>query len=66
MDKPMHWEMIKLIGNPAPNLMAVKKIAIRVLKTKVYISDWMIDFMEIWSLQGFILEFHMKNNEKFE
>ena len=35
MDKPIHWEMIKLIGNPAPNFMAVKKIAIRVSKTRV-------------------------------
>ena len=54
MDKPIHWEMIKLMGNPAPNFIAVKKNAIRVLNIKVYTRDWMTDFMEIWSLQGFI------------
>jgi hypothetical protein len=54
MDMPIHWEMIKLMGNPAPNFIAVKKTAIRVLNIKVYTRDWMTDFMERWSLQGFI------------
>jgi hypothetical protein len=66
MDKPMLWEMIKLIGNPSPYPIAVKKSAIRVSKRKVYESVLMTDFREIWSLQGFILEFFMKINEKFE
>ena len=35
MERPMHWETIKLIRNPKPNFMAVKKTAIMVSKRKV-------------------------------
>ena len=54
MDKPILWEMMKLIENPAPYFIAVKKIAIRVSKSKVYASDLIIDFLVMCSLLDFI------------
>jgi hypothetical protein len=54
MDKPIHWEMIKLIRNPSPNFIAVKKIAIAVSKTMVRIKNLMTVFIVICSLAEFI------------
>jgi hypothetical protein len=53
-DKPIHCEMIKLIKNPLPNSIAVRKKAIIVSKTKVYKSDLKADPAAMPSVAGFM------------